>query len=103
MKVARTVEKFHDGPYGTLDLMDPEEAKLDINKNWLWFVEDLFNMAIGDSVLSVGWYPDGDIENGAFRLQLFCNNNIVEGPETRDPAEVFKWVRAAIKSLEDKK
>jgi hypothetical protein len=38
--------------------------------NWMWFSEDLLQLVNEHwrRLLDLGWYPDGDIVNGLFRI-----------------------------------
>lgn len=85
--------------FNTLDEVDPADVPRE--NAWMWFKEDLF-LAVHERqnrLVDVGWYPDGDVENGAYRLVVHVGDfrgEELHSFETRDRrvlvAEMERWL-----------
>lgn len=58
--------------YQLLEL-DPDSALLDRDAAIAFFKQDLlqFYLPRGDRLVDVGWYPDGDLADGAYKLVVY--------------------------------
>jgi hypothetical protein len=73
--------------YNTFCEVDPSPA---LGENaWMWFKQDLlqaFNQRRG-RLLDLGWYPDGDIAEGAFRVVVHAGDfrgDLLHRSQSRD-------------------
>lgn len=58
--------------------------------------EDLFQVAVGDVIVDIGWYPEMD-PNGTFVCRAVADQHSFDRPiqtfETRDPGVALAWLR----------
>lgn len=43
---------------------------------WMWFSQDLLQLVNQrwGRLLDLGWYPDGDVANGSFRIEMYVGD-----------------------------
>lgn len=53
--------------------IDPDPTLIPEDERWLIFKEDMLQMhhARANKLLDLGWHPEGDLENGHYKLVLY--------------------------------
>src|SRR5947209_6907419 len=79
--------------YNGLSEVDPRPETVPIeDRSWI-FKEDMLQMTHGRTgrLLDVGWYPEGDLEHGQYRLVVYegdFRGRLLHESSTRDRAEL---------------
>ena len=84
--------------------VDPDRALLPADRHWVFFKEDMLQLVNRrfNRVLDLGWYPDGDVQCGRYRLVM--HEGDFRGPrlhqfETRDRRAVVEEIERLLDAV----
>ena len=95
IRLHNAIEKHSNWvPRGDLTLYDPNYHYPGLD---ILFVEDMFHLTRKDElfIIDVGWYPDGNVEEGLYRGVVVRNENWsdpIEEFSSRDTLNMQWWV-----------